>query len=86
MCLLCARLTQREPGICRVQWGGDRGALDILLRNGLPHEVSAVVALREPLRLIKEITLDIPRDAKRARPNEIAPDVPAPARLDTAAA
>jgi len=40
--------------ICHVQWAGDKRHLEDFLRKGLPHEVDCIVALREPLCLVRE--------------------------------
>lgn len=43
------------PSTCTVQWSGQPEALRRFLKNGLPHEVDGIVALRAPLRLIREM-------------------------------
>lgn len=48
------------PPICSVQWAGERSALEAFLARGLPHDVQAVVAFGEPLRVTKELRLEIP--------------------------
>ena len=54
----------------RVQWGGDRGALETLLSGGLPHQVSCVVAIKAPLHLIKEVLLQQVESRREKRPRE----------------
>lgn len=48
------------PPLCSVQWAGERSALEAFLARGLPHDVQAVVAFTEPLRVTKELRLQIP--------------------------
>lgn len=42
------------PPACHVQWSGERAALERFLARGMPHDVEAVVALREPGCLLRE--------------------------------
>ena len=58
------------PGVCHVQWAGDRAALERFVGSGaVPHRVAGLVALRAPLQLVSETStgiaaldaLDLPR-------------------------
>lgn len=42
------------PDICHIQWAGERQALQAFVdAGGVPHDVEALVALGEPLRLLR---------------------------------
>jgi hypothetical protein len=48
------------PPSCHLQWAGQVKALREFLKNGLPHKVEGIVALGNPLQLIKEIRIEAP--------------------------
>lgn len=48
------------PPSCHLQWAGQVKALRQFLKNTLPHKVEGIVALGNPLQLIKEIHIDPP--------------------------